>query len=155
MQFVMKREWDMNEVAKPENPHIANLFRKIADKAYEKFDCARSGFWAFDLNANGSLSFKEFFQGIQLIGVNTFDHECKEVFKFLDKDGDGWLSLKEFSVLFDQVKVKKDDIQRSEALYLQNPTEYSMKLNQMQLKEISNRGKRGSQGSMFGVANTG
>ena len=127
----MKRDANTKEGLKPENPHIANLFRKIADKMYEKYDCARSGFRAFDLNANGTLNFKEFYNGIQIIGVNMFDHECKEVFKFMDKDGDNKISLNEFAVLFDHVKIKKGEKERAEALYLQNPTEYSMKLNHM------------------------
>lgn len=73
----------------------AALLREFAVICLNKYGDGAKAFKAFDINGNGTLSGSEFAQYAKLI----FDGDVTAVFKALDEDALGDISVKEFSIL--------------------------------------------------------
>jgi len=68
----------------------------IWEKIKEKFETIAKAFRFFDIDNNTKLSPKEFREGLERLKIKISDEDRENVFSHLDKDGNGWLSYKEF-----------------------------------------------------------
>jgi hypothetical protein len=74
----------------------AELLFKFAVMLFTKFNTAEAAFRAFDVNANGTLRVSEFVQAAKTL---RFGGDTAAVFKALDCDRQGDVSISEFKLL--------------------------------------------------------
>lgn len=57
---------------------------------------------------DGSISFQEFKEGLEKLGVKVHDAEARTIFAYLDSSGNGELSYSEFCELCEERRRKID-----------------------------------------------
>ena len=64
----------------------STLIKKIERKISEKFSSIWAAFKFFDYDQNGLISYSEFVQGIENLGIHMFEDESRKLFEYLDKN---------------------------------------------------------------------
>jgi len=65
-------------------------------KIEEKFKNYREAFRKFNADFNDTLSFSEFVEGLESIGISLKLVDFRELYDFLDKNSDGGINFQEF-----------------------------------------------------------
>lgn len=71
-------------------------------KVGERFASVKNAFRFFDINQNLSISFLEFMAGLDSLCMKIPEEQAREMFKALDRNGNGDLSYAEFCNLTEE-----------------------------------------------------
>lgn len=85
---------------KDETFQLFSYLEQIQDKLYERFLTKFEAFKHFDLSKSKRIGFKEFQFGVFQLLPHLWEEELKQVFNYLDLDGDKKLSLNEFCFIY-------------------------------------------------------
>mmetsp|Transcript_26250 Transcript_26250/g.65980 ORF Transcript_26250/g.65980 Transcript_26250/m.65980 type:complete len:195 (+) Transcript_26250:126-710(+) len=96
----LKNEWKQTTGMDAPKGEVSDIdtFAKIFDfdlKDEEQQDLARRFFKAFDVNGNGSLSYKEYISAAAVVDKGSRDEKIALLFSVWDEDGDGCLTRDE------------------------------------------------------------
>lgn len=83
----------------PALPQLTRAVQSLAFKLSQRFHGLPSAFLKFDQDHDGFVSFSDFQQALADLGLSYSDSEIQAMFKFLDNEHTGLLSLSAFSQL--------------------------------------------------------
>jgi len=84
------------------------LLDKLSLKIAERFTKLADAFKFFDSSLDGSISYYEFKEGLERIGIKVHESDAKNIFESLDVSGNGELSYSEFCELSEERRRRID-----------------------------------------------
>eukprot|EP00347_Sterkiella_histriomuscorum_P010594 403375675 len=87
--------------------HILELLNKLQAKLEQKYADPKSAFRLFDVNNSGDISQEEFQLTLDMIQMDISEDQGLEIFRFLDQNQDGGITLEEFSQIYTESRNRK------------------------------------------------
>ncbi|CDW76178.1 ef hand family protein [Stylonychia lemnae] len=101
-----------SEMALTSEEDLNRLLKHVHLRIEEKFKSFRDAFRAIDQNFDGSLSFKEFIEGLENFGIQYTLGDFRKVFEYLDHNHMGCIDFKKFCQInigsVQRVKIKQN-----------------------------------------------
>eukprot|EP00347_Sterkiella_histriomuscorum_P010064 403338822 len=81
---------------------LENIMELVGAKLMEKFNSLSAAFRFFDANLNQSISFNEFYNALDHLGIKISTEDSKKIFDYLDTDKNNAVSYNEFCELSEE-----------------------------------------------------
>lgn len=108
---------DFNDQKRTER--IQSYLLMIEMRMEEKFKNIGQAFRTFDTDGDSRITFEEFWKGLTNVGIIMEKDTCKELFDYLDENGDRIIEFNEFCDFFETLQDRKGDYQK----YSKNETQ--------------------------------
>jgi len=110
-EFLDRFQVTFNKIKSEKEGWIKGAAAEIGNMLYRQKRTVQQAFHEFDTDHNGTLSYRELSMALAKIGLNYTDEEKNKIAAWIDEDGNGEISFKEFRNAFRIIDAKGSEWQ--------------------------------------------